>query len=186
MGCALDGLVARGYDAVRIDAFPHLMLAGPERDFTLKSWGEPWGAPGRVTVRIVPALVDFVSACARRGVKVALSSWYREDDRDVRMALADPARMTAAWDAVLRTIDRAGLIDGILWVDVCNEYPGPLWAPFLKPSLDWEQWTEPRALDYVRLYWQACVRPGPRCRGAYRPIATRWRISGGAICRRST
>lgn len=148
--CALDGLVERGYDAVRIDAYPHLMLAGPERDRTLHFWGDyAWGSPGRVTVRIMPALTDFIRKCTRRGVKVALSSWYRRDDADLRMRLRDPIAMVAAWTATLNAVAAAGLGDQILYVDVCNEWPGPYWAPFLKPPLDWGQWTDPRAVAYV-------------------------------------
>lgn len=32
---ALDELVVRGYDAVRIDAYPHLYAAGPQREHTI-------------------------------------------------------------------------------------------------------------------------------------------------------
>lgn len=147
---ALDGLVARGYDAVRIDAFPHLVLGGGERRWTLHRWGDlAWGAPGRVTVQPLPALIDFVGRCARRGVKVALSSWYREDDSEQRLTLGDPARMVAAWIAVLRALDAAGLLDDLLYVDLCNEWPGPDWAAFLTPPLDWGAWTDKRAMRYI-------------------------------------
>lgn len=149
-GVALNELTARGYDAVRIDAFPHLMLAGPEKARTLHAWSDhAWGSPGRVTVRIMPALTDFIAACARRGIKVALSSWYRQDDADLRMGLADPRRMIDAWTLTLQAIERAGLLEAILYVDFCNEWPGPLWAAFLTPPLDWGAWPDPRALAYA-------------------------------------
>lgn len=32
---ALDQLVERGYDAVRIDAFPHLISAAPQKEWLL-------------------------------------------------------------------------------------------------------------------------------------------------------
>lgn len=149
---ALDALVDRGYDAVRVDAYPHLMLAGPEQERTLHRWGDlAWGSPGRVVVRIMPALTDFIAACSRRGVKVALSSWYRRDDAELRLCLGDPRRMAEAWIAVLAAVERAGLLDSILFVDLCNEFPGPDWAAFLSPRLDWGDWPDPRALAYIRV-----------------------------------
>ncbi|MBL0915904.1 MAG: cellulase, partial [Sphingopyxis sp.] len=155
---ALDGLLERGYDSVRIDAFPHLIAAGAEREWTLKKWGDqPWGAPGRVTVRVMPALIDFVSRAHRRGIKVALSTWFREDDTNARMRLADPEQMASAWIATLDTLGRAGLLDSILYVDLCNEWPANLWAPFVTPPQAWGAWPTPvaqtwinRALDLVR------------------------------------
>jgi hypothetical protein len=150
-GRALDELAQRGYDSVRIDAYPHLHLAGSDRSYTLVPiWTEhAWGAPGLVKVRIQPELTDFIAACRRRGIKVALSSWYREDKDNVRMALAAPSRMAEAWIATLRAIDAKGLLDTILFVDLCNEYPGPSWTPFLSPRQEWGEWTSPVALSYI-------------------------------------
>ena len=70
---ALDELAERGYDAVRIDAYPHLWAAGPESTYTLlPCWDQhAWGAPGRVEVQVSPALETFVSKCKERNLMVA-------------------------------------------------------------------------------------------------------------------
>ena len=153
----LDELVERGYDAVRIDAFPHLIAAGADRPYRLRPWHAPWGAPGPVTVQPMPALVEFVGLCARRGIRVAFSSWFREDDTNVRLRLTTPALFAGAWIDTIRAVEQAGLLDAILYVDLCNEWPASLWAPFLKPALTWGQWPKAtarafmdRALDLVR------------------------------------
>src|ERR1051326_3615655 len=49
---ALDGLKSRGYDALRIDAYPHLVHYGAERTWELLPvWSvQDWGAPARCGV----------------------------------------------------------------------------------------------------------------------------------------
>ena len=44
---ALSELVERGYDAIRIDAFPHLIYEDPEREYLLlPHWSvQDWGSP---------------------------------------------------------------------------------------------------------------------------------------------
>jgi hypothetical protein len=148
---ALDELAERGYDAVRIDAFPHLMLAGAERRWTLVPvWTEhAWGAPGPVEVTVGPNLIAFIGACRKRRIKVALSSWFREDRTNARMKLAQPEQMAEAWIATLRAVEAADLLDSIVFVDLCNEFPGDLWAPYLQPKQEWGNWPSPVALAYM-------------------------------------
>lgn len=128
---ALDQLVDRGYDAVRIDAFPHLVAVDPETEFELLPiWSvHRWGAPMRCRVRIQPHLTDFIAACASRGIVVGLSSWYRRDTSEAWRLLSTPRAEAAAWLKVLDIIDDAGLLDAIFYVDLCNEWPMRMWAP---------------------------------------------------------
>ena len=143
---ALDELVERGYDAVRIDAFPHLVAATTERDaFTLVPvWDQhDWGSPLPVQVAPGAALVEFVGACAARGVKVALSSWFREDADNLRMEVTSGAALGQIWIDTLVLLDRAGLIDALVYVDLCNEWADPTWAPYL---YDWTGTRPDRAL----------------------------------------
>lgn len=130
---ALDELVERGYDAVRIDAYPHLLSAGPDREWDLVPvWNQhSWGAQSAITVRVGPELVDFVRRARDRGVRVALSSWYRQDRDDHRMRIATPHDQARIWSDTLAYLDRAGVLDAILFVDLCNEFPLPMWAPYL-------------------------------------------------------
>ena len=54
---ALDGVKERGYDAVRIDAFPHLLSQAPEKEWLLLPvwYSNDWGSPYKVRVRLFPA-----------------------------------------------------------------------------------------------------------------------------------
>ncbi len=148
---ALDELVERGYDAVRIDAYPHLIAAG--------AWGASgavqgaqgarggaggktewelipvwsvngWSAPMRCRVQVLPALLEFVEACAKRDVMVGLSSWFRRDTTEAWRLLSSPQRHADAWSATLSALGEAGLLDHILYVDLCNEWTIRIWAPF--------------------------------------------------------
>jgi hypothetical protein len=147
---ALDELVVRGYDAVRIDPFPHLLAADPHKTWTLKpEWNtQLWGSPDVNRIVLLPALFDFLGKCRERGIMVGLSTWYREDDANTRMTITGPDVMAANWIKTLDLISQAGYIDSILYTDLCNEWPGDDWAPFAKP-LNYGDWIKPSSLDYM-------------------------------------
>jgi hypothetical protein len=129
---ALDALAARGYDAVRIDPYPHLVSLDPRREWDiLPCWNQQdWGAPALVRVQVQPALNQFIRACAAREIKVGLSTWFREDRANNRIALTTPERLGRAWAKTLDTIAADGLLEHLLYVDLCNEFPLDVWAPF--------------------------------------------------------
>src|SRR5664279_5422076 len=100
---ALDELVERGYDAVRIDAYPHLMAVDPEKEWTLVPvWDvHDWGSPGKVNVAIKPALIQFITKCKEKQIKVGLSTWYLEDIDNTVMQVSSPEKMAEGWIKVL-------------------------------------------------------------------------------------
>ena len=132
----LDQLVERGYDAIRIDAYPHLVSADAEREWELLPvWTQQtWGAQSVVRVHVLPALVEFISKARDRGVQIALSSWFRQDRDDTRMRISSPERMAAVWVDTLRLLDEAGVLDNVLYVDLCNEFPLSIYSPFFSGS----------------------------------------------------
>lgn len=147
---ALDELCERGYNAVRIDPFPHLLAADPHKEWTLEpEWSvQEWGSPDVNRIVLLPALFEFLGKCKQRGVMVGLSTWYRKDDADTRMKITGPEVMAANWIRTLDLIDQAGLLPSILYVDLCNEWPGADWAPFMKP-LTYGQWDQPSSLAWM-------------------------------------
>ena len=149
---ALDELVERGYDTVRIDCYPHLVVAGPHRQWILKpKWEvQDWGAPTYVSVRILPELLAFIDKCGKRGVMVGLSSWYREEVTGQQLSITDGATMGEAWISVLRAIEAAGLLDHIFYVDLCNEWGNASTAPYAGLKLPWGKWNDPRSLAWMR------------------------------------
>lgn len=159
---ALQELTERGYEAVRIDAFPHLLAEDPEREWTLLPvwYANDWGSPYINRVRLHPELVQFISKCREYGVKVALSSWYRQDVDDIRMKITTPEKMAENWIAVLRLLEKEGVLDQILYVDLCNEWPGDIWAPYFKNDpidAGWSAWNTEASMEYMRKA-VSCIR----------------------------
>lgn len=148
---ALDELKDRGYDAVRIDPFPHLLATDAHRTWTLlPEWNtQDWGSPDVNRIVLLPALTDFIGKCRVRGIKVGLSTWYREDQDNTRMSIAGPDVHAAQWVRTLDLIRDAGLLDAILYVDLCNEWPGVDWAPFVKPPITYGDWHRPESLAWM-------------------------------------
>src|SRR5580704_15832409 len=96
---ALDELVERGYNAVRIDPFPHLLATDPQKTWTLwPEWNtQDWGAPDVTRIVLLPTLTQFISKCRARGIKVGLSTWYRKDEDDTRMKKRTGGRYCVGW-----------------------------------------------------------------------------------------
>lgn len=134
----LDELKERGYDAVRIDPYPHLLAMNPHREWELLPvWTQQaWGSPALNRVTIQPALNQFLAKCQAREIRVALSSWFRQDRDDVRLLLKTPQDLGRVWRHTLDSITEAGLLNTILYVDLCNEFPRPWWAPFFAPQAE--------------------------------------------------
>lgn len=133
---ALDELQERGYDALRIDAYPHLVALDPQRTWELLPvWNQQdWGSPALTRVQVQPALNQFLAKCRERGLQVGLSSWFRNDRDNSRLLLTSPEKLGQAWLQTLRSIDEANLLDTLLYVDLCNEFPLHLWAPYFSPD----------------------------------------------------
>ncbi len=134
---ALDQLKARGYDAIRIDAYPHLIHYGVDKAWELLPvWSvQDWGAPARCRVQVQPNLNRFLKKCAERGMCVGLSTWFRQDLDDQRMKIKAPADLATVWKSTLDSIASEGLISNLLYVDLCNEFPLDIWAPFTTKGL---------------------------------------------------
>ena len=151
----LDELVVRGYNAVRIDAYPHLVAAGPTKKWTLNEvWNQQmWGSPDLNIVQVQPMLNQFLEKCRERDIKVGLSSWYRQDTEGTVMKIDSPEKMADNWLKTLKTIEEGGLLDTVLYVDLCNEWPGNIWAPYfekLHPDVYWGQWHKEASWKWIK------------------------------------
>lgn len=151
---ALDEFVDRGYNALRIEAYPQLVAADPEGEWVLEEvWNQQdWGSPDMNKVRVQPELNEFLSKCRDRDIKVGLSSWCRVDTTHQEMKIKTPEDLGEVWVKTLKTIEDAGLLDVILYVDLCNEWPGDLWAPYFHeqhPEIWWGYWESATSEDWM-------------------------------------
>ena len=152
---ALDELLERGYNAVRIDAFPQLVSENPEKTWTLNEvWNvQDWGSPDVIQVRVQPLLNQFIAKCHDRDIKVGLSTWFRRDVDMTLMKIDSAAKMADIWIKTLKTIGDANLLDAILYVDLCNEWPGDIWCPFFTndpPEQTFGYWQTDKSMKFMK------------------------------------
>ena len=130
---ALDELCERGYNAVRIDVFPHL-LALPGRNLpdqiTFKGSAHKhvlWGNDVDVTVRPLDALVHFLQACRERHVYVEFSTWYYGNLPEMTVETIPEVQgfegFVRSWEETIAYLEQRNLMDNILFIDLLNEYP---------------------------------------------------------------
>ena len=123
----LDELVERGYNAVRIDAFPNLVAAGADGKVTERFQLAPydtknrviWGNPVPTTVEPRRALKEFMTRCVDRGLLIGLSTWFVGPDRGI----SGLDGLVRVWDETLRFMQHNDLLHNIYYVDLLNEYP---------------------------------------------------------------
>jgi len=130
---ALNELAERGYDAIRIDAFPHLVAEDPTREwFVEPHWNQQdWGSPALNKVQIQPNLNEFIRRCSERNIKVGLSTWWRIDQHRLNEQIDSPAKLAEVWKKTLDTIAEDELLDNVMYVDLNNEFPIKVWTPYL-------------------------------------------------------
>lgn len=156
---ALDELTDRGYDAVRIDAYPHLVAEDIEKEWTLEPvWNlQDWGAPAVIKVRLQDNLREFLRACRLHQVRVGLSTWFRQDTDKTLMKIKTPEDHARAWVKTLDMIKEWGELDNILYVDLCNEFPLSVWAPFLPQEMELDsdaarEWMKAAVTEFKKYY----------------------------------
>ena len=131
----LDQLVERGYDCIRIDAHPHLIAAdldGVVRDeFTMEPIAESfmWGNHEAVDINPRLGLVEFLRKAKERELYIGLSSWYNDDTTHRKRTIASPSDLARIWTETLDVLAAEDLLDIVVWVDLCNEFPLALWVP---------------------------------------------------------
>ena len=134
-GKVLDELVERGYNCVRIDAQPHLIARGPDgelkQEFNMLPIPERFmrGHHEEVTVNPRQSVVEFMRKAKERGRYVGLSSWYSDDASHRKLMISSPEDYVRMWTEPLDLLAAANLLDVVVWVDVCNEFPLPMWTP---------------------------------------------------------
>ena len=137
----LDGVVERGYQCLRLDAFPHNIARGKDgvllEEFDLvrdNNIGWTRNEPCRFNPR--KGLVEFMQKCKDRGIYVGLSSWFRPDTTHREREIETPEDYARIWTETLDFLAENDLLDGICWVDLCNEFPARQWAPGAKIEID--------------------------------------------------
>lgn len=138
----LDDFVLRGYNALRIEAFPHLIASDEngrhQNEFVMKAQpsGFPWGNSFDTKVNPRRDLPVFLSKCAARGIRVGLSTWLRNDTSNRANRIQSPTQLARIWIETLEFLGQHRLLDIIEWVDLSNEFPSVQFAPAIVDYLN--------------------------------------------------
>ena len=123
----LDGLVARGYNAIRFDVFPALVASrpgekgAPTYDFVKADWKPaPWGNQYSTQIDPRKALKEFIPRCLDRGLLLGLSTWFMGPGVEQIEGLEGFVRV---WHETLRFLKENDLLHNVYYVDLLNEYP---------------------------------------------------------------
>ncbi len=134
-GRAADELVERGFNTVRIDAFPLVIGALGSDEETITIPGNPLANWGMSDVdrphAIVRELVAFMRAVKERGLSVILSSWGKDckEYPDRKLALAkDRDGFRKCWERTLDILGSHDLLGHVIYVDLDQEFP--FFSPF--------------------------------------------------------
>jgi hypothetical protein len=126
----LEGLVKRGYNAIRIDAMPQLVAADADGTITdeyrcVKDGWTPslWGNDYTTTIRPREALLEFLPKCKQHGVRVGLATWFMAHGSGRTAIFSEEGGLRRAWTETLAFLDQNELFDNVIYVDLLNEYP---------------------------------------------------------------
>jgi hypothetical protein len=149
---ALDELVARGYNAIRIEGFPHLVASGSDGSVTERFFrprdqglGSPWRNPWGTYLEPRAGLAEFLPKCRERGVKVGIATWFPNVRENRHKQVQGVDEFVRIWHETLAFLESHNLLDTILYVDLLNEYP--LWHGFEWLNLMLESLSAPRQGD---------------------------------------
>jgi hypothetical protein len=123
----LDGLVKRGYNAIRFDVFPALVAPDPEgrviqeHYFPKADWKPVmWGGQYSTTIQPRRALKEFIPRCLDPGLHLGLATWFFGSGVE-RVEGVDG--FVRVWDQTLGFLKENDLLHNIYYVDLLNEYP---------------------------------------------------------------
>lgn len=127
-------LIERGFNAVRIEAFPFIIDKLDSINQMVTIGGNPlatWGASDIDRKHsIVDELISFMKIAKEKGLYVILSTWNPDcrEFPNLNEKYANRDLYMHAWERILDILKKNGLHDQILYVDIDQEFPN--FSPF--------------------------------------------------------
>lgn len=125
-----DELIERGFNTVRIDAFPLLIGKMVDHDEKVTISGAPlenWGATDEDRKHaVIIELLEFMRIAKEKNISVILSSWALDgivEYPNLKEAYTDPKEIWKAWEKVLDLLKKENLLTHVLYVDFDQEFP---------------------------------------------------------------
>lgn len=186
---ALTELVDRGYNAVRIDVFPHMIANAPDgtnsdrfldpAGFAFSWYGfAQWGSPWTVYIHPRRDLLAFLKCCEKHGVYVLLSTWLKPTAEPRNEWLEGPEDLVRIWNETLEFLRENNSLGQVIGVDISNEMPNG--ASNKQFNTQMNSYTDPA--EKTAFSAAISVKPFARCGVCGRtfpsPRHIRWNFSG--------
>ncbi|NEW83584.1 MAG: hypothetical protein GZ094_14630 [Mariniphaga sp.] len=134
-----DELLERGFNTVRIDAFPLLIaeLTAINQEVTIA--GDPlqnWGATDVDRKhKVINELLEFLQIARKKNINVILSTWNQgcKEFPEIKKGFTTTEKYWKAWEKVLSILKENKLLDVICYIDFDQEFP--FFSPFA-PEID--------------------------------------------------
>lgn len=153
-------LAERGYNALRIDAFPHLIA--PRADgVVVERYQLLVGDPDAPLVHPRRALIELATLAREHGIRLWLTSSFLPDTQARRNFVRRPGDFADVWLHTLTFLDREGLLEPVAAVDFCHEFGVPASTPSARQRIfqrrlpipriaAWTPESEARAEEYLQ------------------------------------
>jgi len=126
----LDELLERGFNTVRIDAFPLVIGKMDHKDQEVTIAAAPlenWGATDKDRKHaVITELLDFMKTAKEKNISVILSSWALGgvlEFPNLREDYTHPEEIWKAWEKVLDLLKKEDLLSHVVYVDFDQEFP---------------------------------------------------------------
>jgi|SRR5690554_208380 len=124
LGSCLDALQERGYNGLRIDAFPHLIAARPD-GVVIDRFEVLPAARRSVEVQPRHGLLELAKQAQQRKIRLWLSSSFLADSQSRRSFIRRPQDFISIWSQTLELLRQEGLLNTVVAVDFCQHFPLP-------------------------------------------------------------
>ena len=125
-----DELIERGFNTVRIDAFPLVIgkMDNNDQEVTISSAPlENWGATDKDRKHaVINELLLFMKTAKEKNISVILSSWALGgviEFPNLKEDYANPKELWKAWEKVLDVLKDNDLLSHVVYVDFDQEFP---------------------------------------------------------------
>lgn len=128
-------LLERGFNTVRIDAFPLIIGELTDNNQQITIPGDPLRNWGQSDIdrphKVISELLEFMEMTKRKKINVILSTWNQDckEFSDVKKDFNTTGKYWKAWDKVLTILEEKKLLDHVCYVDLDQEFP--YFSPFI-------------------------------------------------------